>query len=276
MNRTDLKHLIEGLGFSPNKRLGQNFLVNDDAVSRIIKSVGVTADDLVLEIGPGLGALSEHLLSAAKTTLVEIDSGIAGYLKEKFMGDPRVEIIHSDFLKTGLKTCFTKVVSNLPYYCASEIIFKVIADFPSADMFIMLQKEMADRILATSGTRSYGSLSVAVQFYFDVEKLVKVSHDSFYPVPDVDSLFIRLKRKKSLPLDDHQIEMFHLLVRSAFWGRRKTLSRALTDSPHLDFGKKYVDDIIEKAGISPKLRGEELTVENFVTLAKNFKRENIK
>ena len=167
MNLTEVKEIIGRYGLSPNKRLGQNFLVSNDMRDKIIAMIGVATDDRVLEIGPGLGALTERLVPAAEAvTAVEVDSGLSRVLADRFGAEANFRLIHSDFLKLDLADTFTKIVSNLPYYCASEILFHV-ARFTAPHVYVLLQKEMADRITAAPGSKTYGALSVTLGFYYE-------------------------------------------------------------------------------------------------------------
>jgi 16S rRNA (adenine1518-N6/adenine1519-N6)-dimethyltransferase len=271
LNLTQVKETIGKYGLSPNRRLGQNFLVSDNVRDKIIDTIGVATDDRVLEIGPGLGALTERLVPMAESvTAVEIDSGLSRCLADRFGGEGTFRLIHSDFLKLDLADTFTKIISNLPYYCSSEILFHV-ARFSAPHAYVLLQKEMADRIVAGPGSKTYGALSVTLSFYYEPRVLFKVSKESFYPRPEVTSSFVRLVRKSRLPLDGGEMELFHLMVKSAFWGRRKTMLKALSESPHLEVGREIAARILEHADINPGVRGEDLGLESFVALARAYR-----
>lgn len=271
MNLTEAKEIIGRYGLSPNKRLGQNFLVSRDMRDKMIDMIGVATDDRVLEIGPGLGALTERLVPAAESvTAVEVDSGLSRFLADRFGAEASFRLIHSDFLKLDLADTFTKVVSNLPYYCASEILFHV-ARFSAPHVYVLLQKEMAERIVAVPGSKTYGALTVTLGFYYEPKVLFRVSKESFYPRPEVTSSFVRLVRKSRLPVDGGEIELFHLVVKSAFWGRRKTMIKALSESPHLETGREIAARVLEHAGINPGVRGEDLGLESFVALARAYR-----
>jgi 16S rRNA (adenine1518-N6/adenine1519-N6)-dimethyltransferase len=271
MNPTEVKEIIGRYGLSPNKRLGQNFLVSDDMRDKIIDTIGVATDDRVLEIGPGLGALTERLVPIADAvTAVEVDSGLSRVLADRFGAEKNFRLIHGDFLKLDLADTFTKIVSNLPYYCASEILFHV-ARCSAPHVYVLLQKEMADRIVAGPGNKTYGALTVTLGFYYEPKVLFKVSKESFYPRPEVTSSFIRLVRRSRLQLEGGEVELFHLMVKSAFWGRRKTMLKALSESPHLETGREIAARVLEKAGVSPGVRGEDLGLESFVALARAYR-----
>ncbi|HOD14103.1 MAG TPA: 16S rRNA (adenine(1518)-N(6)/adenine(1519)-N(6))-dimethyltransferase RsmA [Spirochaetota bacterium] len=271
MNLTEAKEIIGRYGLSPNKRLGQNFLVSGDMRDKMIDMIGVATDDRVLEIGPGLGALTERLVPAAESvTAVEVDSGLSRVLADRFGAEASFRLIHSDFLKLDLADTFTKVVSNLPYYCASEILFHV-ARFSAPHVYVLLQKEMAERIVAVPGSKTYGALTVTLGFYYEPKVLFRVSKESFYPRPEVTSSFVRLVRKSRLPVDGGEIELFHLVVKSAFWGRRKTMLKALSESPHLETGREIAARMLEHAGINSGVRGEDLGLESFVALVRAYR-----
>ncbi|MCP4133364.1 MAG: ribosomal RNA small subunit methyltransferase A [bacterium] len=268
MNKTEVIALTNQYGLSPNKRLGQNFLISEAMTQKILKAVSAVKTDVILEIGPGLGALTEPLLEqAGAVTAVEIDSGMAASLENRYGERENFSLYHKDFLKLDLDPEFTKIVSNLPYYCASEILFRIAHQYRADELYIMIQKEMAERIISPPGHKNYGALSVTLGFYFEAKILFTVERNSFFPRPDVSSSFMRLTRKKDLPLDEKGKELFHLVVKSAFWGRRKTLVKALTDSPHLELSRQEVTGILEKAEVEQTLRGESLGINEYVRIA---------
>jgi 16S rRNA (adenine1518-N6/adenine1519-N6)-dimethyltransferase len=272
MNKSEVKKIIDHFGLHPNKRLGQNFLVANDVRDRIIKSIGLKADDRILEIGPGLGALTERIVEKGGTvTAMEIDSGFSRYLAERFGSYKNFRLIHGDFIKNPPDDSYTKIISNLPYYCSSEILFG-ITRYDAPDVFVMLQKELADRIAALPGDRSYGALSVTVGFYYVPKVLFRVSRESFYPRPEVMSAFLMLARRGSFPLEGDDIAIFHNLVKSAFWGRRKTLLTALSGSPHIDLDRNSAARILADAGINSMRRGEELGLNEYVALAMAYRK----
>lgn len=275
MNTAEIKETIARLGLHPNKRLGQNFLVSPEARERIMAAMACTIEDRVLEIGPGLGALTEALLGrAGGVTAVEIDAGFARYLSERFGSDGRFTLIHGDFLKNPPPDTFTKIVSNLPYYCSSEILFEVTR-YSAHKVYVMLQKEMAERITASPGNKSYGALTVTLGLYYEARRVFTVPRESFYPRPDVTSSFLTLTRRPALSLAEGEIALFHALVKSAFWGRRKTILAALSGSPHISIGRDGAARILSEAGIDQRRRGEELTREEFIALARAMGRISV-
>jgi 16S rRNA (adenine1518-N6/adenine1519-N6)-dimethyltransferase len=271
LKKSDLVEISKAYGLSPNKKLGQNFLVSDEFAERIIAASEIQRSDSVLEIGPGFGALTERLaVAAGSVTAVEIDSGLARYLKEKFQSFQNVEIVHGDFLKYSPAVRFTRIVSNLPYYCSSEIIFRIAADYEGCDAFLMLQKEMARRLVSSPGTPSYGALTVTAGFYFKAELLFNVGKGSFHPSPDVNSSFMAFRRKVPAFAGIEAV-LFHKIVKSAFWGRRKTILTSLSESPHMDVPRNDVSEVLGSCGIGHKLRGEDLGLDDFIRLAAAFK-----
>jgi 16S rRNA (adenine1518-N6/adenine1519-N6)-dimethyltransferase len=272
MNKSDILKIAEEYGLAPNKKFGQNFLINDNIIKKIIESCSPDGKR-ILEIGPGLGSISIPLADRARSyTAVEIDSGFVRYLNDIFgtggnSGKSKnVEIIHDDFLKSNLDDRFDVIVSNLPYYCASEILFRIAGNFTAERIMVMMQKEMAERVIAKPGSDTYGALTVTLSYYFDSKILFHIAGECFYPKPDVKSSFLQLlKKPEYFTLPEHE-EMFHLIVKSVFWGRRKTLLKSLTDSPHLEMKRDTVENILQLCGIKPDLRGEKLSLDEFIKL----------
>lgn len=267
MNRSEIIETARALGLSPNKKLGQNFLCDTGTVGKILGAAGVAVTDTVLEIGPGLGALTGGLLErAGSVTAVEIDAGFVRYLSDRFSGNGKLRLIHGDFIKIAPSGVFTKAVSNLPYYCSSEILFKLATEYRIPSVYVMLQKEMAGRIVAAPGTAQYGALSVALGIYYRARSLFGIRPECFYPRPDVVSVFIELAMRDDVGLDEEGLALFHLLVKSAFWGRRKTLSKALADSPHIDLDRKVVLGVLGEMGMDERIRGENMSVAEYTIL----------
>jgi 16S rRNA (adenine1518-N6/adenine1519-N6)-dimethyltransferase len=266
MNKNEILEISREYGLNPSKNLGQNFLVSDEIRERITGLLHLREKKKVLEIGPGLGSLTELIAdSGAFLTAVEIDSGFAGFLKKRFGGRENVTIIHEDFLKADIDAGFSCIVSNLPYYCSSEILFKLAAEFTAPDLFVMLQKELAERITSGPGEKSYGALTLNLGIYFESSKLFDIPRSAFYPRPDVISSFMHLRRREMIG-DMKKREIFHLLVKSAFWGRRKTILKSLSASPHMGLSREKVTLLLEKSGIEKSTRGEELGMEEFLRI----------
>ncbi len=273
MNRSQVTEIANNYGLAPNKKFGQNFLINDGEIGRIISVLKLQKEYKVLEIGPGLAAITEKLVEQVDSvTAVEIDSGIVRYLKDRFEDVNNFNLIHSDFLKLSNsqeKVDYDLVVSNLPYYCASEILFKIALEYGSPPTFVMLQKEMAERIVSKPSSSEYGALTVTLGLYYDSQILFHINNGSFYPAPDVTSSFLKMKPRTDINLTEEERLMFHLIVKSAFWARRKTLLASLSKSPHMDLSRDDVQKILDESEIDSKRRGESLSVEQFVVLAKN-------
>jgi len=266
MNKSDILHITDEYGLAPNKKLGQNFLINDEVIKKIT-AICEPENKRILEIGPGLGSVTTPLQEKALSyTAIEIDSGFVRYLSDIFGNSSKIRIIHGDFLKTEVEDVFDIIVSNLPYYCASEILFRIAGTFKTENIFIMVQKEMAERITAGPGTENYGALTVTLSYHFDSRILFHISGESFYPKPDVKSSFLKLARKPLYFKSREHERLFQLIVKSAFWGRRKTLLKSLSDSPHMDLDKVSVEKILHGCGISPGVRGETLSLTDFIKL----------
>lgn len=270
MNKSDILRITEQYGLAPNKKLGQNFLINDDVIKKIY-GFCEPENKRILEIGPGLGSVSVPLEEKSLSyTAVEIDSGFVRYLSGLFRNSGKTRIIHGDFLKTEIEDGFDIMVSNLPYYCASEILFRIAGDFTTEKIFVMVQKEMAERITAKPGTGNYGALTVTLLYYFEPHILFHISGESFFPKPDVKSSFMKLVRKPLYFRQLKDLNQFQLVVKSAFWGRRKTLLKSLTDSPHMKLDKVTVEKTLLECGISPGVRGETLSLPEFIKLTEGI------
>ncbi len=269
MNSKKIKNILSDHKLSPNKKFGQNFLCNNNILDKIISSAEITIDDIILEIGPGLGCLTERLLSAGKKVIaVEIDKGLYNFIKKKFVADKKINIINKDFLKTDITDKIDKVIANLPYNCASQILFKCAVQIKPALILVMLQKEMAERIIAAPGTKNYGALTVTLNYFFSSVILFNVDKKSFYPQPDIISSVIKLNNRNRNIFNANEFKLFNNIVKSAFWGRRKTLVRALSDSPYLNYDKNLIIEYLKKTKIPCNLRGEMLSTDNFINLTR--------
>ncbi|MCL1864287.1 MAG: 16S rRNA (adenine(1518)-N(6)/adenine(1519)-N(6))-dimethyltransferase RsmA [Spirochaetes bacterium] len=266
MNKNEILKIIKTYGLAPNKKLGQNFLIDDTIIQKII-DVSQPDKKIILEIGPGLGSIADPL--AAKAFLysaIEIDSGFARYLQDVFKSFESVNIIHGDFLKCNLEDKFDIIISNLPYNSASEILFRIAKDFSAGAIFVMVQKEMGERIMSQPGSKIYGALAVTLSYYFNSKRLFYISGESFYPKPDVKSSFLKLTRKERyFKHRDHE-DVFHLVVKSAFWGRRKTILKSLSESPHMELDRDRVKKILDLSEIKHDVRSEMLSLEEYIKL----------
>lgn len=271
-----IREIKDKYGFRLSKSLGQNFLTDKNIIDEIIENAQIGPEDLVMEIGPGIGVITMEAAEKAKKVIaVEIDKNLIPILKETLKDYDNVEIINKDILKTdvnglidGCKEKFAgvKILGNLPYYITTPIIMKLLEDGVKADSItIMMQKEVADRIKALPGTKAYGALSVAVQYYCTAEAVVNVPKEVFMPQPKVDSTVLRLCIRKEKPVILEDRDMFFRCVKAGFGQRRKTLLNSLMGIDNIT--KDIVRDALEKAGIDPSRRAETLNLEEFAKLS---------
>ena len=271
----------------PSKSLGQNFITDGNIVSKIVDGAGITEEDLVIEIGPGIGVLTSVLAErAAFVAAVELDKRLIPVLEETLMEYSNVRVINADILKTDLhrlvRTCreeglFTgkvRVIGNLPYYITTPIIMKLLEEqVPADSITVMMQKEVADRIRSAPGSRTYGAISVAVQYYCRVEKVTDVPKEAFIPRPKVASTVLNLEPlEEKIEVADEK--MFLRCVKAGFAQRRKTLLNSLSAGGGMD--KDHVRKILEAADIDPGRRAETLTVEEFGRIANGISNEQDK
>lgn len=273
------KEILEKYGFAFKKSLGQNFLVDTNILKNIVAEAQLTEESGAIEIGPGIGALTEQLArSSKKVVAFEIDQRLLPILADTLSSYPNVTVIHEDVLKADVRSVISTefsaiadlmVVANLPYYVTTPIIMKLLEEkLPIRGLVVMLQKEVADRISARPGTKDYGSLSIAVQYYSEAETAMIVPKTVFVPQPNVDSAVIRLTIRKEPPVALTDEGFFFLVTRASFAQRRKTISNNLTSQ--LPNGKEKKGDILaalEEAGIDPGRRGETLSIEEFGRLS---------
>ncbi|MGI6776637.1 MAG: 16S rRNA (adenine(1518)-N(6)/adenine(1519)-N(6))-dimethyltransferase RsmA [Acetivibrionales bacterium] len=269
------------------KTLGQNFLRDNNIVKKIAEAAEITKDDAVIEVGPGIGTLTCELAQrAGQVVAVEIDKRLITPLSENLKGFSNVHIINKDILKMDIeqeinlilkaelfvtKTRPVKVVANLPYYITTPVIMKFLEEGPLADIMVfMVQKEVADRIVAKPGGKDYGALSVAVQYYSKPERMFNVLSGCFIPRPDVDSTVIRLRVNKNPPVELMDKKMFFQTVRACFGQRRKTLLNALHNSGYYKLDKEEIREVLVNTGINPESRGETLSILQFAQLSNAF------
>jgi 16S rRNA (adenine1518-N6/adenine1519-N6)-dimethyltransferase len=271
--------ILEKYGFSFKKSLGQNFLIDTNILKKIVEFARLTEDTGAIEIGPGIGALTEQLArSSKKVVAFEIDQRLLPILAETLSPYPNVKVIHQDVLKADVKevieaefsgTDDIMVVANLPYYVTTPIIMKLLEEKISIrGIVVMLQKEVADRISAKPGTKDYGSLSIAIQYYTKAETVMIVPKTVFVPQPNVDSAVIRLTKREKPAVDVKDEAFFFQVTKSSFAQRRKTLLNNLTSQ--LPDGKQKKEEIIQalnESGIDPARRGETLSLEEFGRLS---------
>ena len=274
------KNTIEVLNkyqFMFQKKFGQNFLIDTHVLEKIIQSANITKEDFVLEIGPGIGTMTQYLAEAAlEVTAVEIDRNLIPILKDTLSGYDNVNVINEDILKVDICRLAQeknggrpiKVVANLPYYITTPIIMGLFeSHVPLDSITIMVQKEVADRMQVGPGTKDYGALSLAVQYYAQPYIVANVPPNCFMPRPKVGSAVIRLTRYAQPPVQvDDEKKMFRL-VRASFNQRRKTLVNGLNNSPEVHATREAVLAALEQMGLSPTVRGEVLTLEQFAQLS---------
>ena len=273
------QEILKKYGFSFKKSLGQNFLIDTNILRRIVDFAELTAESGAIEIGPGIGALTEQLAkNSKKVTAFEIDQRLLPILADTLSPYEHVNIIHEDILKADVRKVMEEefagiedimVVANLPYYVTTPIIMKLLSEnLPIRGIVCMLQKEVADRIAAVPGTKEYGSLSIAIQYYTNAETVMIVPKTVFMPQPNVDSAVIRLTRRKKPLVEVKDEEFFFTVTRSSFAQRRKTILNNLTSQ--LPDGKARKEEILhalESSGIDPSRRGETLSIPEFAALS---------
>lgn len=283
-NPTNTREIIDKYGFMFQKRFGQNFLIDGNVVEKIVREAGVTKDDFVLEIGPGIGTMTQLLCeNAREVAAVEIDTNLIPILKETLAAYDNVTVINEDILKVDIAALAQeknegrpiKVVANLPYYITTPIIMGLFeSHVPIDSITIMVQKEVADRMQVGPGTKDYGALSLAVQYYAKPEIVLNVPPTCFMPRPNVGSAVIRLKKHETCPVDVDDAEFMFKLIRASFNQRRKTLANGLSNSSELRLPKEQIADAIKSLGVSPSIRGEALTLEQFAQLSNYFTKDN--
>lgn len=267
--------LLAEHGLKPKKRLGQNFLIDRNVLNRIIEASGAGPGTNIIEIGPGLGTVTRELAATGtRVVCIEADRELIPVLDHVLAGMP-VEIVQADFLQIDLAQFMADraegrwaVVGNLPYYITSPIITRLIdCGRLISHIVLMVQREVAQRLNARPGTEEYGSLSVFVQFHCEVSRVMKVSRNVFYPVPDVDSEIVKLEMRQKPAVAVSDEELMFRIVRAAFGKRRKTLANALSSSEDLHWSKEFTTTVLEEAVIDGGRRGETLSIEEFALLA---------
>ncbi|MFR8316110.1 16S rRNA (adenine(1518)-N(6)/adenine(1519)-N(6))-dimethyltransferase RsmA [Eubacterium ventriosum] len=274
------KEIINKYSFAFQKKFGQNFLIDSNVLESIIRGAEITKDDFVLEIGPGIGTMTQYLCEAARQVVaVEIDKMLIPILEDTLSEYDNVEVINQDVLKVDIKSLAEeknngkpiKVVANLPYYITTPIIMGLFeSGVPIDSITIMVQKEVADRMQTGPGSKDYGALSLAVQYYATAKVILNVSATCFMPRPNVDSAVIKLTRYKEPTVNVADEKLMFKIIRASFNQRRKTLVNGLKNSPELSFSKEQIVKAIEKIGKPETIRGEALTLEEFAELANAF------
>ncbi|MBP3678459.1 MAG: 16S rRNA (adenine(1518)-N(6)/adenine(1519)-N(6))-dimethyltransferase RsmA [Agathobacter sp.] len=269
--------VLQKYNFNFQKKFGQNFLINTGILEDIIEAAEITKDDFVLEIGPGIGTMTQYLCEAAREVVaVEIDKNLIPILKDTLSAYDNVEVLNDDILKVDIKTLAEernagkpiKVVANLPYYITTPIIMGLFeSHVPIDSITIMVQKEVADRMQEGPGSKEYGALSLAVQYYAHPEIVVNVPPSCFMPQPKVGSAVIRLTRHEQPPVDVNNEKLMFQIIRASFNQRRKTLANGLNNFPGLNLSKEVIQQCIEELGVPVTVRGEALSLAQFAELS---------
>ena len=272
--------ILQKYNFNFQKKFGQNFLIDEHVLDKIIRAAEITKDDYVLEIGPGIGTMTQYLACAAReVTAVEIDRALIPILEDTLKEYDNVSIINEDILKVDIAALAKeknggrpiKVVANLPYYITTPIIMGLFeSHVPLESITVMVQKEVADRMQVGPGSKDYGALSLAVQYYAEPYIVANVPPNCFIPRPNVGSAVIRLTRHKEMPVQVADPKLMFRLIRASFNQRRKTLQNGLNNSPDISFTKEQIAAAIESLGLPAAVRGEALTLEQFAALSDYF------
>lgn len=268
-----IKEEIEKNNFNFKKKFGQNFIIDENIIYKIIDNADIDKDTLVIEIGPGAGSLTEKLAQRAGFVLCyEIDEKLKPILSKLTQKNNNIEIIFEDFLKANIKDTLKKynykkiyMVSNLPYYVTTPIIMKFIEDKINAQkIIVMVQKEVGDRFKALPGTKDYSSLSIFLNYYFDIKKIMDVSRNVFIPKPNVDSIVIEMKQKKC-QISVKNEDLFFKLIKDSFKQKRKTIKNNLSD-----YNLDIINDVLQKYGFNLQTRAEQIPIEVFADLASSL------
>ncbi|HEX3077086.1 MAG TPA: 16S rRNA (adenine(1518)-N(6)/adenine(1519)-N(6))-dimethyltransferase RsmA [Lachnospiraceae bacterium] len=269
--------ILNKYNFVFQKKFGQNFLIDTHVLEKIVSAAGLTKDDLVLEIGPGIGTMTQYLAEHAREVIaVEIDQALIPILKDTLSEYDNVTVINQDILKVDINALALernqgrpiKVVANLPYYITTPIIMGLFeSHVPIENITVMVQKEVADRMQVGPGTKDYGALSLAVQYYAKPYIVANVPPNCFMPRPTVGSAVIRLTTHTQTPIDVEDEKLMFRLIRASFNQRRKTLVNGLNNSPEISLSKELIAKAIEELGVSPTIRGEALDLEQFARLS---------
>ena len=279
-NPQETIQVLQKHDFHFQKKFGQNFLIDPHVLDKIIEAAEVTKDDFVLEIGPGIGTMTQYLAdSAREVTAVEIDDALIPILKDTLKEWDNVNVIHGDILKTDIRKIADeknqgrpiKVVANLPYYITTPIIMGLFeSHVPVDSITVMVQKEVADRMQTGPGSKDYGALSLAVQYYAKPEIVANVPPNCFMPRPKVGSAVIRLTRHQNPPVQAKDEKLMFRIIRASFNQRRKTLANGLSNSDKIDLPKDVITEAIAKLGKGESVRGESLSLEEFAALSNDL------
>ena len=285
--KDDTVFLMKKYNIRANKSLGQNFLIDDEAINQIVESGDLSKKDLVIEIGPGLGTLTQRLLEkAGKVICVELDNRMVEILNDRFKFYDNFEILNQDILKTDLREIIkkekcsgivnnVKIVANLPYYITTPIIMKLLEEkLDLESITVMIQREVAERLIAIPGEKNTGAITYSVYFYAKSYKVLEVENTSFIPEPEVTSEVIRLDIRKNPPVQVIDEKLMFKVIKCAFMQKRKTLLNSLTNSKIFE-NKQVGKEILEKLALDENIRAEELSIENFAELTNLLVEKNI-
>ena len=272
--REETEFILKKYGLRANKKLGQNFLINEEIINQIIEKADVNKNDTIIEIGPGLGSLTAKLLeNANKVIAIELDSNMSNILKERFCLYDNFELIEKDVLKVDLneiveKYDSVKVVANLPYYITTPIIMKLLEErLKLKSITVMVQKEVGERFCAVPNSKEYGAITISINYYTKPEIIIDVPKENFEPMPEVDSCVIKLDVRNVPPVELKNEKDFFSLIKAGFSQRRKTINNSLAS---MGISKEKIKNVLEKLGIDSKLRAENLTMEQFADISNNM------
>ena len=279
----ETKFILKKYGIHANKSLGQNFLINEEVINQIIEKAEIDENDLVIEIGPGLGTLTSRLLEkAGKVICVELDDRMITILNDRFKLYNNFELIHDDILKVDLNKIINenllennninkiKIVANLPYYITTPIIMKLLEEkLNITSITVMIQKEVADRLIAVPGEKNAGAITYSVYYYAEAEKVLDVANNSFIPEPSVTSTVIKLNIRKEPVIQINDEKLMFKIIKQAFMQRRKTLVNALSNMDIVK-SKEEIVKVLEDLNINTKVRGEALTIEQYAQITNYF------
>lgn len=269
--------VLQKYQFTFQKKFGQNFLIDTSVLERIVAAAQITGEDCVLEIGPGIGTMTQYLAERAREVVaVEIDRNLIPVLQDTLSGYDNVTLVNDDILKVDIRKLVEeknggrpiRVVANLPYYITTPIIMALLeGHVPLKSITVMVQKEVAERMQTGPGTKDYGALSLAVQYYAKPEVVANVPPNCFIPRPNVGSAVIHLVRYEEPPVQAEDEKKMFSLIRASFNQRRKTLANGLSNAPELGVTREQVTKVLEELGLSPTVRGEALTLKQFAQLS---------
>ena len=278
----ETKTIMKKYGIKANKDLGQNFLINEEVVENIINSSEISKEDLIIEIGPGLGTLTKELLKkAGKVVCIELDKKMIKILKDRFITSSNLEILNEDVLQVDLNELIkkhkgndnikkAKIVANLPYYITTPIIMKLLEDkLDIESITVMVQKEVADRLIDIPGGKYTGAITYTIFYYCESEKIMEVSNNSFIPEPDVTSEVIKMKLRNKPAVEIENPKVMFMIIKSAFMQRRKTLLNALTNT-QVFASKQEGLKILKKLNLDENVRAENLSIQDYANIAKEI------